>query len=481
LAKGLQATVNDLVDFETTPDNLAPAPAGIDDAELPRGFYENLPYWWINTMVTTSRPLQEKMVLFWHGLFATSAANVPDFRQMYLQNENFRGNFNPETGRVLRPNPASPFPVGSFRNILEYLSKDSAMLFFLDNVYNHKLNNEVGSNENYARELHELFSMGVVDPVTGEPNYTERDIRQASRALTGWSVRQPGTRFGNNDTFFRTFFFYQDQHDFGSPQAPISHLGTRIVGGTGNQIFDNIVRYKKPGQDQSAVGRYLGFRLFKFFGYDTPEPEIINALADVFDNGSPRYNIRNLLRTIFNPGNLVSEAFYSEKAFKAHIKSPAEYLLGAYRLLRPEGVLNHPDSRWLAIYGMIPMGQFLFFPPDVSGWDEGLYWINTTFLLARYNFGHAFANYYQYNQGGIDVSGIIQRQNLRTADQVVDYFTKLLLPSPPSDQSRTTLLNYLVAGDNGQPVPFVLNRTTIDKKVRGLIHMIMTMPEFQLS
>ncbi|MCS6803630.1 MAG: DUF1800 domain-containing protein [Acidobacteriota bacterium] len=492
VAKGLPALVDDLVNFEKFPDNLGPLP----NAPAQNGIPPNTSYLdlttqqyfsvygsllndmqrlWLNAMITTTRPLQEKMVLFWHGLFATSGADL-DLRHMYLQNEHFRGNFDPNTGRLGRLAATHPFPVGNFRNILENLSKDIAMLFYLDNFLNVKLNADVGSNENYARELLELFSLGVNDPITGEPNYTEVDVRQASRALTGWTVL-----FERDDRLIRQFFFNSSAHDFG----PYRVLN-RSFSGDGRQLFDIIVNHRNPGQQQSACGRFLGYRLFKFFGYDDPEPEVINDLADTFDgvHGGDRYNIRAMLRRIFTPGNPTSEAFYSDKAFKAHIKSPTEYIVSTFRLLRPTGLANSQLVTQVVLglrtfSGMIQMGQYLFFPPNVAGWKEGLDWINTSFNLARCNFANTMATLVQPAQGGIDVHSLLQANGLLTngqlapAERVVDFFTTLLLQAPVSAQTRQTLINYMNAPGGSTDM--------INMKVRGLLHLIMTMPEFQLS
>jgi uncharacterized protein (DUF1800 family) len=492
VVKGLPALVDDLVNFEKFADNLGPLP----NAPAQNGIPPNTSYLdlntqqyfsvygsllsdmerlWLNAMMTTTRPLQEKMVLFWHGLFATSGADL-DLRHMYLQNENFRGNFNPDSGEVGRRIPANPFPLGNFRNILEQLSKDIAMLFYLDNFLNVKLSSDVGSNENYARELLELFSLGVTDPVTGEPNYTERDVRQASRALTGWTVL-----FERNDFLIRRFFFNSDAHDFGPYRVLNNSFGS-----DGRRLFDIIVNHKNPGQQQSACGRFLGYRLFKFFGYDAPEPEIINDLADTFDGarGGEKYNIRSMLRRMFTPGNPTSEAFYSDKAFKTHVKSPTEYVVSTFRLLRPEGLPNTALVTQVVLglrtfNGMIQMGQYLFFPPNVAGWKEGLDWINTSFNLSRFNFANTIATLVQPAQGGIDVTTLLQTNGLLTngqlapAERVVDFFTALLLQTPVSVQTRQTLINYMNAPGGSSDL--------VNMKVRGLIHLIMTMPDFQLS
>jgi len=498
MARGLPATVETLLNFQNVSDNLLPLPnsARYNQSYLDLTFDEYISAYgdllgdmnriWLHAMMVTTRPLQEKMVLFWHGLFATSAADL-DLRQMYLQNQLLRGNFNPDRG-VTSP---SPFPLGDFRLMLEWLTKDPAMLFFLDNWTNTRLNNEVGSNENYARELHELFSMGVEDVVAKVPNYTERDVRQASRALTGWSVApwvdgQIGNSFPRWFAYQPTLYRVRIQHDPG----PYDHLGVtfRSTDGRLAQLFQNIVAHKNQGQQQSATGRFLSYRLFSFFGYDDPEPEIINALADVFDGagGQQPYLIRNMLRTMFMPGNAVSEAFYSERAFTAHVKSPTEYVVSTFRLLKPEGLTRSAQILRFLIPAMSDMGQYLFFPPDVSGWKEGLNWINTTFDLARFNFGSALLSL-GATQGGIttdSLRALLNQNGAQTPEQVVDYFTNLMLQVQVSPETRANLVNYLRAGTDGAPGGFnfdLSSNATIDNKVRGLIHLIMTTPEFQLS
>jgi hypothetical protein len=184
---------------------------------------------------------------------------------------------------------------------------------------------------------------------------------------------------------------------------------------------------------------------------------------------------------MFTPGNPVSEAFYSERAFKAHVKSPTEYVVSSLQLLKPNGIDNRGLVRVLLPY-MTQMGQYLFDPPDVSGWKEGLNWINTTFDLARFNFANGFLALGR-TQGGIDVNAILQQngflqngQLTATPEQLVDFFTGLMLQSPVSPQTRQTLINYLNAPSaNPNETDF------INMKVRGMIRLIMSSPDFQLS
>ncbi|MBI3950347.1 MAG: DUF1800 domain-containing protein [Acidobacteria bacterium] len=525
-AQGLQATAEQLLNFETIPDNLAPPPPGLD-SNVDRGpaadYLMNLKGWWLNAMIKTNRPLQEKMVLFWHHLFATSVEGVGDSRQMYLQNQLFRGYFNPllPLDRRTPEDTISPFPVGNFRNILMWLTRDPAMLYWLDNRLNSLKSGEVGTNENYARELMELFSLGVKDVVAKAPNYTEQDVRQTSRVLTGWSLlpanpENPQSVDGQPNNFARWFAFFPPsgrgtRHDPGPYRVlNVDFRSSDTNPADGRRLFDIIVQHKNQGEPQSACGRFLGYRLFKFFGYDDPEPEIINALADEFDNGTPRYNIKNMLRKIFMPGDLVSEAFYSEKAFKAHIKSPTEFVVSTYRLLRhPDGISltptigNPPVSGPLLVLvgrkdrpgsvrerpgAMDQMGQSLFAPFDVSGWKEGINWINTTFDMARFNWASAFIAGTQIEQQRISsevttewLRNVLTQNGAQKPEQIVDYFLSLLFQVPISDETKATLINYLLMRDDGTPGAFDFGQQTIDKKVRGLIYVMMSSPEFQFS
>ncbi|WP_089718482.1 DUF1800 family protein [Candidatus Entotheonella palauensis] len=343
----------------------------------------------------------------------------------------------------------------------------------MDNRLNRRLNDEVGGNENYARELHELFSMGPEDVVAQVPNYTERDVRQAARALTGWTVN---IRLDELNNFPRTFRFDAERHDPG----PYEHLG-HVGGDNADFIFRNLVTHRHPGQQQSAVGRFLGFRLFSFFGYENPEPEIVNALADVFDgaNGEVPYEIRNMLRTIFMPGNPVSEAFYSAQAFRAHVKSPTEYLVGSLQLLRPSG-LDWQDAHTKAFItrSLRDMGQTLFRPPSVNGWREGLGWMNASLAMARFNFANDLTSGPRKDQPLFDVHVFLERSDLQLAsfDEIVDVTTLLLLQAPVADQDRQMLVNYMNA-----PINVIDEAERLEIKVRGLIHLIMCMPAYQLS
>ena len=278
--------------------------------------------WWTQRMITTQAPLIEKMTLFWHGHFATSGDKVRSSYKLWQQNETFRRN-----------------ALGNFGTLTKTISRDPAMMVYLD-LASSKLEHP---NENFARELMELFTLG-------EGNYTEPDIKQSARAFTGYRIN-PATE---------QFLFAARQFDAGTKT---------FLGQTGNwngdQIIDVIL--KQPG-----CAKFMTSKLWRFFAYENPEPELIDGLAATFTHYN--YEIRPLLEKIFS-----SQEFYSERARDAIVKSPVQYTVEAGRTL---GV-SVPTGRVLInIYRQ--MGQIPFYPPNVKGWDGGKSWINTATLAFRY-------------------------------------------------------------------------------------------------
>ena len=365
-----QRAVDELVDYESIPSNLKPFDesviwdAGMDPfppsrAEAVRiarergvglgenvlqpgaqrrlqpvvdkffyGLYANaietqrLGLWWANRMLATRRPLEEKLTLFWHGHFATGENKVRDYRMMLRQNEMFRAHAS-----------------GKFRDLLVGLLKDPAMLVYLDNGENVKAH----PNENFGRELLELFTMGV-------GNYTERDVREAARAFTGWT----------NDVLM--FHFDKDQHDFDAK----TFLG-RTGPLDGEDVVDTILA-------QKVTGEFVAGKVYRFFVRDDVEPAVRTALGRTFrDSG---YQMKPLLRQIF-----LSKDFYSPPAFATQIKSPVQLVLSTYKKMSLHEVPTIPD------FGRMTgsLGQSLFDPPNVAGWAGGRTWITPSTLLTRGN------------------------------------------------------------------------------------------------
>ncbi|HEX3627479.1 MAG TPA: DUF1800 domain-containing protein [Verrucomicrobiae bacterium] len=279
--------------------------------------------WWLNRMAKGPRPFQEKMTLFWHGHFATSAEKVREAYYMWRQNELFR--------RLATDN---------WLRLLIEMGKDPAMLVWLDQAESRKQH----ANENFAREVMELFALGI-------GNYTEKDVTEGARALTGWSL----------DRKNQCFIYRPEFHDNGIK----TYLGL-----TGNLTPEDVLA-QIVAQPHSAV--FITGKIWNFFAGQMPSPDLNQALAAEFRaNGN---NFKPFLRAMFS-----SEEFYSQDVVKNEVKSPVQWLVGTSRML--ESDLPAP----LICMGMLrTLGQDLFQPPNVKGWDGGLSWITTNTLLARYN------------------------------------------------------------------------------------------------
>ena len=347
VAKGYDATVEELID---PPDDM---PAGnlalllryLPGTLLPGGLTQPGQNNWMYNMITTQRHLEEKMALFWHHVFATGNAKIDNCDQLMEQLVMFRSH-----------------GMGNYRGLLLALSQNPAMIFWLDNNENHRH----AVNENWGRELLELFSMGV-------SNYTEVDVREVSRAFTGWTMQPkfPRLPFGR---FPWRFEYLAEDHDDGE-KTFLGHTGNF----DGEDIIDIIV--KEP-----ATSRFICRHLYSFFVADevqvpawTIEPardeEALGLMIDAFEESG--YEIKAVLRTIFN-----SDFF--KNARYAKIKSPAEVVAGTLKLV---GAYRVPDPTMTEI-GLYPayMGQALLDPPSVEGWYTGQEWINSGSLLARINF-----------------------------------------------------------------------------------------------
>ena len=277
----------------------------------------NLNMFWMHEMVNTGAQLREKLGFFWHGHFACRNLNV--FYQQGLLD-------------IIRRNA-----LGSFRTMLHEVSKSAAMLNFLNNQQNRKDH----PNENFAREVMELFTLG-------RGNYTEEDIKEAARSFTGWSSNVKG------EYVFRRF-----QHDFGSK----TFLG-KTGNLTGEEVLDHLLAQKQ-------TARFITQKMYKFFVNDTPDQKNIEWLADRFYKND--YDIGKLCEDIFT-----SDWFYDDKNIGVKIKSPVELLTGIQRMLPM--TLENEESLMLL---QRVLGQLLFYPPNVAGWPGGKAWIDSSTLMMR--------------------------------------------------------------------------------------------------
>jgi len=283
---------------------------------------QRLGVWWASRMLTTKRPLEEKLTLFWHGHFATGDAKVRDYRMMLRQNE------------MLRAHAA-----GSFRDLLVGILKDPAMLVYLDNGENVKSH----PNENFGRELLELFTMGV-------GNYSERDVREAARSFTGWT----------NDVL--AFKFDREQHDFGE-KTFLGKTGPL----DGEDVIDTILA-------QPVTAEFVSGKIYRNFVRDEVPPAVRAELGRSFRASG--YQIKPLLKRIF-----LSKDFYSPASTATQIKSPVVLVVSTYKKMGLRELPTIPDFGRLTA----GLGQALFDPPNVAGWAGGRTWITPATLLQRGN------------------------------------------------------------------------------------------------
>jgi uncharacterized protein (DUF1800 family) len=360
--------------------------------------------WWIYCMIHTLHPLREKMTLFWHNHFATSIAKVQQTVLMFNQNNLLRRH-----------------ALGKFHPLLLDMSRDPAMLVWLDSNNNVKGK----ANENYARELMELFSLGV-------GHYTENDIREAARAFTGWHV--DGDRFDYNPIF----------HDDG-PKT--------VLGRHGNWNGEDMVRIVL---EQPAAAHFLVRKLYRFFISETVNPPaaLLEPLADAFRRSD--YDINALVRTM-----LSSRHFFSAHAYRQRVKSPIEFIVSLVRALAPKTIA--PSD---LVAPLDQTGQSLFAPPNVKGWDGGRSWLNTATVLARHNFASkAVVSYFPGADNLAD-------SNARP-ERVVGELLDLLLQGDVASAARARLVMFL---EDGKPKGIALR-----DRIREVAHAIVTMPEYQLA
>lgn len=390
--------------------------------------------WWLQRMAKGPRPFQEKMTLFWHGHFATSFEKVRDPYYIWRQNELFRR-----------------LALGNWLELLTEAGKDPAMLVWLDQAQSRKDH----PNENFAREVMELFALG-------EGHYTEKDITEAARALTGWSLEPEAQKF-----IERPFI-----HDNGEKT---------ILGKTGNMDGDDFLE-QIVAQPQAAM--FITAKLWNFFAGEMPSPELNAGLADLFRRGGN--NFKPLMRVIFS-----TEEFYAPSVVRNEIKSPVQWLIGSVRMLECE--LPPPLVSTNLIRGL---GQDIFAPPNVKGWDGGVAWITTNNLLGRYNQAAMLAQgdvamastlatgsvknparvkaiqrrMQNMRAGGVDVTKILTEQERSDKEMLIAALEKRLLQATLTHQQQKTLRDYLDG------------KTTLDENdIRDAIRLVMCTPEYQVT
>jgi uncharacterized protein (DUF1800 family) len=342
---GLAGAVDKLLNYESVDEGFSVEPMAMATGKNAKLKIEAVQEWWLMRMVTTRRPLQEKMTLFWHDHFATSTDKVTSPYMMLAQNQ------------ILRAGAT-----GKFTQLLLTVSKDPAMLLWLDNQYNVKGH----PNENFAREVMELFTLGI-------GHYTERDIQEAARAFTGWGFGTQGRRQPKNQKVAKNQVFIDnaDKHDDGVKE---------LFGNKGNFDGDDVIGILCSNKQ---TARYLTAKIWEWFAYPGPDESIVERLAEPFYRNG--LNVKSLLRSIME-----SPEFYSTRAERAIYKDPVDFAVSTLRQLgfgaQPlnndnfQSDLRPATALRISVKGM---GMDLLWPPDVSGWKSGSDWVSTATMVER--------------------------------------------------------------------------------------------------
>jgi hypothetical protein len=401
-----------LDEFEKMTGSLAESIARGNDAV-------HLPAWWLYRMLYTPHPLREKLAMFWHNHFATSNAKVQNARFML-------GQYDLMYRHAL----------GNFRTLVTDMSKDPAMLVWLDTRGSKKGN----PNENYARELMELFTLGV-------GNYTETDIRQAARAFTGWDIKAGKASFN------------PAEHDEGEKT---------VLGQAGKWQWNDIVRICL---EQKAAPGFIVRKLYRCLISETvpPTPDLIEPLALQFRQSD--YDFGKLVATM-----LRSNLFFSPTVYRTSVKSPVEFAIGIVRAL--EGRIG-TTALSLALQGL---GQELFKPPSVKGWDGGATWLNGQTLLFRQNLALALTSTQDDRFGRrTDPSALVRKYHKHDDGEILDFLLQLFLQGDVPADARSRLVEYVQQAPKQSVPVYWTKEDATDHRVRAVCHLILTLPEFQLN
>lgn len=368
---------------------------------------ESLASWWLYRMRQTPSPLLEKTTLFWHGHFATSATKVREARLMLRQNE------------LLRTDA-----LGSFPKMVQGIARDPAMLLYLDSATNRKTH----PNENFAREVMELFCLGV-------GNYSEKDIQELARCFTGWEIQHG------------EFKFNKYQHDDGTKT-----MFGRSGKWDGDEGVTEILK-------QPAAAEFLCTKLVRYFVADELElsDELLAPLCQQMREND--YTIGPVIGTI-----LSSKLFFSPRIRGAKVRSPVEVGIGLLKSLDATANMN------ALVDHLRSMGQLPLFPPNVKGWNGGREWINASTILARANRVRQLVDTNEAQFGGRPLEAYLKQFDLSDSSRVVAGLCELLLPVDPPIEVQLQLATAL--DDGGAPR---------EQRLRHCVHAIASLPEFQLA
>lgn len=377
--------------------------------------------WWFHRMIHTPAPLQEKLAVMWHDHFATSASKVGRAEWMHDQIELFRTD-----------------GLGSFRDLLVKVGRQPAMLHWLDGNASHKSS----PNENYGREIMELFSLGV-------GQYEEKDIREVSRSFTGWLIRDTEGAFEEDrwDEKEKVIFEgkpYESKGEFNDEKA-----------------VDAILKHPE-------APRFIARRLLTTFVHPEPQDEHVAHYAQRLLEH--KWQIKPVLKEI-----LSSRLFFSDWAYRSIIKSPVDLTVGG--AIAVGGV---PRADFLR-QACAQMGQSLLYPPDVSGWTGGESWINANTVMSRFQYGSELARQGFNEFVRSPMYQELQEHDIKTSPRIVNYFADLLLDGQVPTDARGKFLDYMNRDDKNEPSEFVFNYQNVQHKGKGVIQLMMAIPHYQLA
>lgn len=383
--------------------------------------------WWLYRMLYTPHPLREKLTLFWHNHFATSNRKVNNAGYMLGQYELLRRNAQ-----------------GSFRSLLREMSTDPAMMVWLDTSQSQRNR----PNENYARELMELFSLGIHNYRRPEQrNYTEQDIREAARAFTGWRLENGRA------------VFLAGQHDAGDKN---------VLGQRGRWRSDDIVRICL---EQESTAYFVAAKLFKLLVSETipATPDLLEPLARRFRESD--YDFGAMVETV-----LRSNLFFSPQVYRSRIKPPLDFTLEIVRGLKGRmGTIP-------LVASLEGLGQRPFYPPSVAGWEGGRAWLNGQTLLFRQNLALGLTSTTDDRfRRRTDPARLVRDRDVRSDPEIVDFFLQLFLQGDVPAASRQRLLDYAAQAQKSRVPVYWTTRDAEDQRVRAICHLVLTLPEFQLS
>ncbi|GCE06307.1 DUF1800 domain-containing protein [Dictyobacter aurantiacus] len=425
---GFQGAVDRLLNYQQVSDQ--PLEQQLTAANLNLAKPQSQQQWWLLRMAGTQRPLLEKMTLFWHGVLTSSFQKVGGkdaYIRMIVQNKFLRDH-----------------AFDTFDNLLLGITSDPAMLFYLDLTKSRKN----APNENFARELMELFTLGL-------GHYTQQDVFEGAAALTGWHIH-PGTQTARYN--------------------PADHTTRELVflGQKGNLDYKDVIRILA---NHPATPWFICRKLFTFFAYENPSNDDLQPLVDAYVKSN--HSMQAVMKTL-----LLSPQFSSPKAYRARMKSPTEFLVGSYRALdaKTSGVELPPL--------LTQLGQTLLAPPNVAGWPGdkvSSLWLNGGTWMSRLNYINTLIGGGRYRGSvykPLDFQSIVDTHHIDTPEKFVDHFSAFLLDGTLDNERKGQLVDYFNTPDPRSRKGHITlsgGKSYPVSKVRGTLYLLLASPEYQLN